>query len=113
MERRTARTENILSATLISKCYTWPMPTARPRHMITETEALSRALEKAAAIWPEDRDKRAELLRHIIDKGSDVVLSMADKKAEKRITALAAISQEFSGMWPDNWHATMVEEWPE
>jgi hypothetical protein len=89
------------------------MPTARQRHMITETEELTRALDAAASLWPADKGKRAELLRHIIDQGVDVVESLADKKAEKRRTAIHAVAGSMTGIWPDNWREQLREEWPE
>lgn len=88
------------------------MPTARQRHMITETEELARTLEEAAAIWPEYRNKRTELLRHIIDQGSEVVHSRAEKKARKRLSALESIQSEYSDLWPENWREEMLKEWP-
>lgn len=89
------------------------MPTARQRHMITETEELTRALDAAASLWPADKDKRAELLRHIIEQGVDVVESLADKKAEKRRAAIHAVSGSMTGIWPANWREQLREEWPE
>ena len=89
------------------------MPTARQRHMITETEDLARALDAAAAIWPSDKNKRAELLRHIIDQGVEAVTSLADKKAHKRISAINEAAHKFSGTWPPNWREQMREEWAE
>jgi hypothetical protein len=80
--------------------------------MITETQELSRALDKAAELWPEDRNKRAELLRHIIDQGSMAVNSLAEKKAEKRLQALDQIKGAYTGLWTENWREEMLQEWP-
>ena len=88
------------------------MPTARQRHMITETEQLARALEEAATIWPEYRNKRAELLRQIIDQGSEVVHSLAEKKVQKRLNAIENISGAYTDIWPDNWREETRQEWP-
>ena len=88
------------------------MPTARQSNMITETEELTRALDAAAALWPADKNKRAELLRHIIDQGVDVVESLADKKAEKRRAAIHVVAGSMNGIWPANWREELREEWP-
>ena len=80
--------------------------------MITETEELSRTLEEAATIWPEYRNKRAELLRQIIDQGSVAVHSMAEKKAQKRLQALDKIKGAYTDLWPENWREETRQEWP-
>lgn len=36
------------------------MPTARPRHMLTETDEVADALRDAAHRWPEDRERPAK-----------------------------------------------------
>src|SRR2546430_2026058 len=45
------------------------MPTARPRHMITETDEISEALDDAARRWPGDRHERKRLLVRLIEEG--------------------------------------------
>ncbi len=89
------------------------MPTARQRHMITETEELSRALDAAATIWPSEKDKRAELLRHIIDEGVVAITSVADKKAQRRLSAITNVAGSMTGVWPENWREQLRDEWPE
>src|ERR1019366_8168817 len=41
------------------------VPTTRPRHVITETDEIARAIDDAAKRWPEDRNSRARLLLHL------------------------------------------------
>ena len=89
------------------------MPTARQRHMITETEELSRALDAAATIWPSEKDKRAELLRHIIEEGVIAITSVADKKVRKRLAAINDVAGSMTGVWPENWRVQLRDEWPE
>ena len=45
------------------------MPTTKRRYPVTETPEVSEALHAAARRWPEDRDKPARLLRHLIEEG--------------------------------------------
>lgn len=80
--------------------------------MITETDDLALALDKAAGLWPEDRNKRAELLRHIIDQGSAAVHSMTEKKVQQRLAALENINGLYTDLWPENWREEMLQEWP-
>lgn len=89
------------------------MPTARQRHMITETEELSRALDAAATIWPSEKNKRAELLRHIIDEGVVAITSVVDQNAQKRLAAIAHVAGSMTGVWPANWREQHRDEWPE
>ncbi|MDQ1744816.1 MAG: hypothetical protein QOE23_3155, partial [Pseudonocardiales bacterium] len=50
------------------------MPTTRPRHLITETDPVAKALDDAAKRWPEDRDSRAKLLLHLVEEGHHALI---------------------------------------
>lgn len=89
------------------------MPTARQRHMITETDELSRAIDDAGVLWPENKGERTVLLRRIITAGIESVESASEMRKHSRVEALTKYAGKFSGMWPAGWHQTMVEEWPE
>ncbi|QXQ12542.1 hypothetical protein [Skermania piniformis] len=66
------------------------MPTSRPRHVITETDQVARALDAAARRWPDDRDRRARLLLRLVDAGHQALAGADD---ERRAARLAAISR--------------------
>jgi hypothetical protein len=54
------------------------MPTTRPRHLITETDQVAKALDDAARRWPEDRHSRARLLLHLVEEGHRALVGEAD-----------------------------------
>ncbi|MFC8732655.1 hypothetical protein ACFT5B_09370 [Luteimicrobium sp. NPDC057192] len=86
------------------------MPTTRPRHAITETEAVSHALDVARRRWPGERP--SSLLTHLILAGADAVQEGQDDtaaergEAVKRLTSLAAY-------YPDGYLDDVREGWSE
>ena len=88
------------------------MPTARPRHMITESDRLAEALNAAGEIWPEERDERAALLRRVIDAGIESVESAAALRRGQRLTAITAAAGALTGTWPRGCRDEMRDEWP-
>ena len=89
------------------------MPTARPRHMITESDDLSLALDRAAALWPELADNRTALLRRILEQGMLVMNTRASERLATRATTIAEIEREFDDLWPEGWLDQMKSEWPD
>lgn len=81
--------------------------------MITESDALAKAIDDAARIWPDAKDERAELLRRLIDRGIESVESEASEKLETRRQAIKNVAGSLSGIWPENWREEMRAEWPE
>ena len=96
-----------------SRCYTLGMPTTRPRHMITETDRLTHALDVAAAIYPELESNRGALLRRVLDVGIDAVLAHDTQVANARKQRILELSQQMSGVWPENWREELLTEWPQ
>ena len=88
------------------------MPTARARHMITETDRLADALNIAADVWPEIRTERAELLRRIIDAGIESLEQDARQRAAERIATVRALKGSMTGTWPADWREDLRGEWP-
>ena len=89
------------------------MPTTRPRHMITETDRLTHALDVAAAIYPELDSNRGALLRRVLDVGIDAVLAHDTQVANTRKQRILELSQQMSGVWPENWREELLTEWPQ
>ena len=87
------------------------MPTQRPRHMVTETEDLSRALDEAARVWPEMADQRAQLLRRLIDIGMDEFSADVARSKEARQATVRGLAGTMTGTWPANWRKELLEEW--
>ncbi|BEP13444.1 hypothetical protein acdb102_17550 [Acidothermaceae bacterium B102] len=89
------------------------MPTRRPRHLITETEQVARALEDAARRGPEDRGNSAKLLFHLVEEGHRALL---DEAAQRRKTQLAAIRRTrgaLTGVYGAGYLEELRADWPE
>ena len=80
--------------------------------MITESDALARALDEAALLWPEFANERAELLRRLIDRGIQAVESEFDEKTTKRQKAVLEVVGSMSGLWPEGYLDQLRSEWP-
>ena len=80
--------------------------------MITESDALARALDEAALLWPEFANERAELLRRLIDRGIQAVESEFDEKTTKRQKAVLEVAGSMSGLWPEGYLDQLRSEWP-
>jgi hypothetical protein len=81
--------------------------------MITESDALAKAIDDAARLWPEVKDERAELLRRLIDRGIESVEAEFNKQIEARRKAVMEVAGSLSGIWPANWREEMRAGWPE
>jgi hypothetical protein len=88
------------------------MPAARPRHVITETSDIARAIDDAARRWPEDRQNRARLLRRLIEEGHRVVTAEREHAAAVRREAIVRTSVALTGMYGPNYLAALRDDWP-
>lgn len=89
------------------------MPTTRPRHAVTETPEVSKALAAAAQRWPEDRDKPARLLRRLVQEGYQSISPEVDTLAEKRLAELRRVSGTYTGLFESGYLERLREDWPE
>jgi hypothetical protein len=89
------------------------MPTARPRHTITETEEIERALNDAAEHWPAERGARGRLLIHLIEEGHRALREEREAAIAKRREAIEHTSGMLSGVYGDSYLAQLREDWPE
>jgi hypothetical protein len=90
-----------------------PMPTTRPRHVITETEEIVRALDDAARRWPADRGNRAKLLIRLVEEGHRAVLRQREHDVTARRAAIDRTSAVLTGAYGDDYLADLREDWPE
>lgn len=88
------------------------MPTTRPRHLITETDQVAKALDDAARRWPEDRGSRAKLLLHLVEEGHQALLDEAAERREARIAAIRRTSGSLTGSYDAGYLAQLREDWP-
>jgi hypothetical protein len=87
------------------------MPTARPRHQITETPDVAHALNIAARRWP--REPRSKLLLRLIHAGSRTLEESQSTEARARGEAIAASSGKYTDAFPPGYLTELREDWPE
>lgn len=72
------------------------MPTTKPRHAITETESVARALAVARRRWPNQPTSR--LLTRLIETGGRVVEDQSaalDAEHEEAVSALTDLARYY------------------
>ncbi|MGH9122898.1 MAG: hypothetical protein ACRDYC_13310 [Acidimicrobiales bacterium] len=92
------------------KWYTWLMPTARPRHQVTETPAVARALDRAAARWP--GEPRSRLLLRLLEVGSKTMEQHEQLDVEVHRAAVTASSGAYPDAFGPDYLAELREDWP-
>ncbi|MGL5859951.1 MAG: hypothetical protein ACRCY9_01675 [Phycicoccus sp.] len=88
------------------------MPTTRPRHTVTETDALTRALDDAARRWPEDRESRTRLLLRLVNEGHRGLTTERESRADERRSAIQATSGALTGTYDDGYLDAVRDDWP-
>ena len=88
------------------------MPTTRPRHLITETVQVARALDDAAKRWPADRENRAKLLLHLLEEGHRAVIGQHERSLRERREAVARTSGALTGLYGEGYLRELREDWP-
>lgn len=89
------------------------MPTTRRRHVITESDAVARALDDAAMRWPKDAGNRARLLLRLVEEGHHAVAAQRGEAVSRRRQALADTSGSLTGMFGAGYLAKLRQDWPE
>jgi hypothetical protein len=87
------------------------MPTARPRHQVTETDEVARAPDLAGRQWP--GESRGQLLVRLIGTGAEAVADSLGAAAEARRKRLDALAGKYTGLYPAGYLAELREDWPE
>jgi hypothetical protein len=87
------------------------MPTARPRHQITETDEVARALDLAARRWPGESRGRL-LVRLALTGAADLAEGDAAEVSRRRRAVLAG-SGAFTGSYPAGYLDELRQDWPE
>lgn len=87
------------------------MPTARPRHQVTETPDVARALDLAARRWP--NEARSRLLVRLVQAGSSALEEGHAEQAQHRLAAIDATSGKYADVFTDDYLAELREDWPE
>lgn len=88
------------------------MPTERPRHTITETDDVKRALDDAERRWPEERGARARLLLRLVGEGHNAIRARGATQADERRKALKHTAGKLTGVYDDDYLAQLRDDWP-
>lgn len=86
------------------------MPTARPRHFVTETDDLAEALDAAAPLWP--GLSRAQLLVRLALEGHRAAQRANDDRRRRRLAALHRHSGILTGAYGPGYLQRLHDEWP-
>ncbi len=89
------------------------MPTVRPRHTITETDRVARAIDRAAKRWPDERGSRARLLQRLIEEGEQAISERDEDEAQLRRQAIMRTSGALTGAYGDRYLDRLRHDWPE
>ncbi|HZV74670.1 MAG TPA: hypothetical protein VFF79_13220 [Conexibacter sp.] len=89
------------------------MPTARPRHSITETDDVARALEAAAQRWPDDRERPGKLLLDLVREGHRAIATNAERASADRRAAIAHTDGALTGTYPADYLEQLRGDWAE
>ena len=88
------------------------MPTHRPRHVITETDAVARALDDAARRWPEYREHRGRLIVRLLEEGHRALCETTQREIAQRKAAVARTSGALTGVYGPNYLDDLRRDWP-
>jgi hypothetical protein len=86
------------------------MPTTRPRHAITETDAVAHALQVARRRWPGEPATR--LLTHLIETGASVVEQDDAAELTAHDDAVAALTS-LATFYPEGYLSDVRAGWDE
>jgi hypothetical protein len=87
------------------------MPTTRPRHQVTETPDVARALDLAARRWP--HEPRSKLLLRLVQAGSNALQEGRTEEHRHRLAAIDATSGKYDEVFSDNYLQELRRDWPE
>jgi non-ribosomal peptide synthetase component E (peptide arylation enzyme) len=86
------------------------MPTTRPRHQITETAAVARAIDLAAQRWP--GEPRSKLLLRLVDAGGAALEQQEQQVTDIHRDAVLASSGKYADAFGPDYLAELRQDWP-
>lgn len=86
------------------------MPTTRPRHQITETDEVARALDLAAQRWP--GETRGRLVVRLLTQAADRLEGENEDILVARRARLEAFRDTWAGTYPDGYLDELRDDWP-
>ena len=97
-------------STIVGRCYSDGVPTARPRHFVTETDDLAAALNAAAKRWP--GLSRPRLLVRLALEGHHAAQQAHHEGRRRRLAAVRRHSGILTGAYGSDYLCKLREEWP-
>lgn len=89
------------------------MPTTRPRHVITESDDVARALDEADRRWPEEGGNRRRLLLRLVAEGDRVAHEQSDQRLAVRRAAIERSSGALTGLYEPGYLDELRKDWPQ
>ena len=89
------------------------MPTSRPRHVITESDDIARALDDAARHWPAEHGNRRRLLLRLVQEGYRAVRATEAADLTRHLDAVARTSGALTGAYETGYLNNLRADWPE
>lgn len=86
------------------------MPTARPRHYVTETDDLAAALDAAALRWP--GLSRPQLLVRLAVESHQAAQQEEDEQRRRRLAAVRRHSGALTGTYGKDYLDGLRKDWP-
>ena len=86
------------------------MPTARPRHQITETPEVAQAIDRAARRWP--GEPRAKLLLRLVASGDALLQRERQLEAEAHRRSVDASSGAYADAFSPDFLRDLRDDWP-
>ena len=86
------------------------MPTTRPRHQVTETPEVARALDLAAKRWP--GVPRSKLLLRLVDAGGSALERDHDIEASTHRAAVTGSSGRYDDAFGSDHLTELRADWP-
>lgn len=86
------------------------MPTKRPRHLVTETDALAAALDAAGRRWPDV--SRPQLLVRLALEGHRAAQQAHEERRRRRVAVLREHSGVLTGAYGPDYLDEVRADWP-
>lgn len=89
------------------------MPTTRPRHTVTESDEIARALADAAERWPEHREAPSRLLLELVRAGHEAIAGARRDEIADRREAIRSTAGSLTGVYPPGYLEELRADWPD